>query len=71
MEITHTGLPFVFACWIANKKLDQNFQIEFNKALSFGINNIDKAIEEAADIYSHFKNPTDYLNNRISYKIEC
>ena len=63
----HTGLPFVFACWIANKKLDQNFQIEFNKALSFGINNIDKAIEEAADIYSHCKNPTDYLNNKISY----
>lgn len=63
----HTGLPFVFACWIANKKLDQDFQIEFSKALSFGINNINKAIEEAAEIYSHCKNPTDYLNNKISY----
>ena len=63
----HTGMPFVFACWIANKKLDQNFQIEFNEALSFGINNIDKAIEEAANIYKHCKNPTDYLNNKISY----
>ena len=63
----HTGLPFVFACWIANKKIDQNFQIEFNEALSFGVNNIDKAIEEAAETYSHCKNPNDYLNNKISY----
>ncbi len=65
----HTGLPFVFACWIANKKLDQNFHIEFNEALSFGVNNIDKAIEEVADIYSHCKNPTDYLNNKILYQL--
>ncbi|OUV72855.1 MAG: hypothetical protein CBC83_06675 [Flavobacteriales bacterium TMED123] len=65
----HTGLPFVFACWISNMKLDHNFQIEFNKALSFGINNIEKAIGAAVEIYSHCKNPTDYLNNKISYQL--
>lgn len=67
----HTGLPFVFACWISNKKLDQNFQFEFNKVLSFGMNHIDQAIDEVADIYSHCKNPTDYLNNKISYQLDA
>ena len=32
-----TGLPFVFACWTANKKLDEDFIEEFNKALITGI----------------------------------
>lgn len=30
--IRHTGLPFVFAAWTANKPLDKDFLIEFNKA---------------------------------------
>ena len=49
----HTGLPFVFACWIANKEIDEDFIKEFNKALKFGVNNIEKAIDSAAAIYSH------------------
>ena len=66
----HTGLPFVFACWIANKKIDEDFQKEFNKALKFGVNNIEKAIDSAAKIYSHCENPADYLNNKISYHLD-
>ena len=67
----HTGLPFVFACWIANKKIDEDFQKEFNKALKFGVNNIEKAIDSAAKIYSHCENPADYLNNKISYILDA
>ena len=67
----HTGLPFVFACWIANKKIDEDFQKEFNKALKFGVNNIEKAIDSSADIYSHCENPADYLNNKISYILDA
>ena len=66
----HTGLPFVFATWIANKEIDKYFQNEFNKALSFGVENIEKAIDSVSDIYSHCKNPIDYLNNKISYKLD-
>lgn len=40
----HTGLPFVFACWVANRKIDKDFLEKFNKAMLFGIENIDKAI---------------------------
>ncbi len=67
----HTGLPFVFACWIANKEIDKNFQKEFNNALKFGVTNIEKAIKSAANIYNHCKNPTDYLNNKISYVLDA
>ena len=65
-----TGLPFVFACWIANKELDESFKKEFNNALKFGVENIEGAIKSAADIYHHCKNPQDYLNNKISYLLD-
>ena len=65
-----TGLPFVFACWIANKKLDEDFKKEFNNALKFGVENIEEAIKSAAHIYGHCKNPEDYLNNKISYLLD-
>jgi len=39
-----TGLPFVFACWVSNKKIDKDFLERFNKAMLYGIENIDKAI---------------------------
>jgi len=42
----YSGLPFVFACWIANKQLDNVFISEFNKALQLGVNNIDDVVEK-------------------------
>jgi chorismate dehydratase len=39
-----TGLPFVFACWTANKILDEEFIHEFNDALLSGLNNIDAVV---------------------------
>ena len=47
-----TGKQFVFALWVSNKKLKQDFIDKFNNALSFGINNIHK-----------IKNTTNYLSN--------
>jgi chorismate dehydratase len=32
-----TGLPFVFAAWIANKSIPQDFVDEFNKSLKYGL----------------------------------
>lgn len=40
-----SGLPFVFACWTANKKLDKEFIEEFNLALESGVRNIDAVVE--------------------------
>ena len=41
-----SGLPFVFACWTANKKLDKDFIGEFNNALRLGVNDIDAVVEK-------------------------
>lgn len=67
----HTGLPFVFACWVANKEIDEKFISQFNKALKFGVNNIEKSIKSATATYSHCINSADYLNNKISYILDA
>jgi chorismate dehydratase len=41
-----TGLPFVFACWASNRKIDKPFTDEFNEALKLGVNNIDKVVKK-------------------------
>ena len=41
----HTGLPFVFACWTANRDIDPDFRKEFNEALAMGVNNIPAVVE--------------------------
>lgn len=41
----HTGLPFVFACWTANRAIDPAFRKEFNEALETGVKNIPAVVE--------------------------
>jgi chorismate dehydratase len=41
-----SGLSFVFACWTANKFLENNFIEEFNNALRLGVNNIDAVVNK-------------------------
>ena len=41
----YTGLPFVFACWVANRDIDEEFRNEFNSALRLGVENIEKVAE--------------------------
>ena len=41
-----TGLPFVFAAWISNKKLDPSFIKSFNEANLAGLQQIDKVVDE-------------------------
>lgn len=67
--IKFKGKPFVFACWIANKELDPAFIKEFNNALEFGVNNIDKAIDSVKlNFPKQFVR--DYLSNNISYNLD-
>ena len=66
-----TGLPFVFAAWVANKKLPQDFIIAFNKALEKGLSDIDTALTLEGTNYPNCTNPEDYLNNKISYTLDA
>ena len=40
-----SGLPFVFACWTANRLLPADFIEDFNAALTRGVKNIDLVVE--------------------------
>jgi chorismate dehydratase len=61
-----TGLPFVFAAWIANKQLPEGFIKMFDEANKLGISNIKKVIEENA--YAAYDLKTYYTRN-ISFNL--
>lgn len=62
-----TSLPFVFACWISNKKLDEYFIQKFNNALRYGVLNIDKVLAASMESEISLKEKKEYLENNISF----
>jgi chorismate dehydratase len=63
----HTGLPFVFAAWIANKKLPSEFEQAFNAANGYGLQHLDEVIRE--NPYEVFDLERYYKKN-IQYKLD-
>ena len=63
----HTGLPFVFAAWVANKPVDDDFVDAFNRANAYGIHHIDEVVKglDFAD-YDLKK----YYTQHISYALD-
>jgi len=64
--IEMTGLPFVFAAWIANKKLPEDFIMRFNEGNKIGLQNMDKVVAE--NQYDKYDLNTYYTKN-ISYEL--
>jgi chorismate dehydratase len=63
-----TGLPFVFAAWVANKKLDEQFIHSFNNAAGAGLQHLDTIAGSAAlQEYSLFR----YYTENISYILDA
>ncbi len=62
-----TGLSFVFAAWVANKKLPQDFIAAFNTANAEGIFQLDDVIAE--NPYPHYDLQVYYRKN-ISYLLD-
>ena len=63
----HTGLPFVFAAWVANKQLGEDFEDAFNRANGFGIAHIDQVVtENPYEAYDLKK----YYTQNISYRFD-
>lgn len=63
----YTGLNFVFAAWVANKKLPENFLQDFNDANAKGIQHLDEVVKE--NPYSLFDLDTYYKYN-INYVLD-
>lgn len=62
----HTGLPFVFAAWIANKKLPASFENKFNEANKKGLQNIEQVVAENPYTVYDLK---AYYTRCISYEL--
>ena len=69
--MNQTGLPFVFACWVANRELNIDFISEFNFALKTGVDNIDRVVADFSN-KSLIKGDDlrDYLNNNIEFILD-
>ena len=61
-----TGLPFVFAAWVANKKLDPDFIDAFNRANAYGVNHIDEVLATVSFPWYDLKK---YYTQNISYTL--
>lgn len=64
----YTDLPFVFACWVANKPLSDIFKREFNNALAYGIANKNESIDGHELVISK-EEALNYLLENISYEL--
>lgn len=67
----YCGLPFVFACWVANKKLGKDFIKRFSESLKFGIDNRDKSLYLIPEDHKlSDKESLKYLRENISYELD-
>ena len=60
-----TGLPFVFAAWVSNKPLQEDFIKMFNEANAMGLNHIDEIVAshpfELYDLKKYYTLHMNYL----------
>ncbi len=61
-----TELPFVFAAWVSNKKLPEDFINSFNEILGDGIDSIKHVAQLFQSSHPGF-DVLDYFSNNISY----
>jgi chorismate dehydratase len=59
-----TGLPFVYAAWVANKEIPQTFVASFNKALKLGLDNRAALLKELP------VNPLFDLDDYLMHKLD-
>lgn len=64
-----TGLPFVFAAWVSNKKLPASFIKAFNDANRRGVESINKVIEELQDYKG--LDMKKYFTESIRYELDA
>ncbi len=63
----HTGLPFVFAAWVANKPLEEGFIDAFDKANAYGLKHIDEVVSSIE--FEHY-DLKKYYTEHISYTLD-
>lgn len=63
----HTGLPFVFAAWVANQPIPASFMSAFDTANRYGLANLDEVIalipaeEQVYDLHKYYTENISYI----------
>jgi chorismate dehydratase len=65
-----TGLPFVFACWIANTEISSKQEQELNKALAYGVAHTEQAADMQHGIAVTRNELLNYLRFSVSYNFD-
>ncbi len=67
-----SGLPFIFAAWVANKDLPEEFIRNFNEANGLGLQHLDKVIEQnpypAYDLNEYFRHNIHFFLDEDKHK---
>ncbi len=66
--IEHTGLPFVFAAWMSNQPIPDDFKTLFNYANAYGVAHIDEVLNQLP-LRTHDYNMEDYYTKNIEYRL--
>jgi chorismate dehydratase len=65
----HTGLPFVFAAWVANQPIPAEFMTAFDAANGYGLAHLDEVIalipaqEQVYDLHKYYTENISYIND--------
>ncbi|SEB15362.1 menaquinone biosynthetic enzyme MqnA/MqnD family protein [Pedobacter hartonius] len=62
-----TGLPFVYAAWVANKPIPEAFLTEFNAALKLGLDNRKELLKTLP--HNPDFDVEDYLMNKLDFEL--
>ena len=65
----HTGLPFVFAAWVANQSIPAEFMAAFDAANEFGLNHLEEVIAMVPASEQYY-NLHQYYTENISYNYD-
>ena len=64
-----TGLPFMYAAWVANKPINDVFIKEFNAALAYGVSHISTVVKELSPVIGI--DIDDYLTHKLDFKLDA
>ena len=65
-----TGLSFVFACWVTNKRIPRHVEENFCNAIDFGIKNKITAVKQLWDSRQINLDAEHYITHHISYDFD-
>ncbi|MGM0551508.1 MAG: menaquinone biosynthetic enzyme MqnA/MqnD family protein [Bacteroidota bacterium] len=65
-----TGMPFVFAAWVANKPIAPEFEQALNQALEWGIQHIPQMLEASPELSDIPVDLSEYLTHSIQFNLD-